>query len=72
MGRRNRRTVLPEAESALDRLKYEVAGELGLLDDVRRKGWGNMTTHEVGKIGGHMVRTLIRRAEESLQKDTSS
>lgn len=74
MSRNNRRTVLPKAEPMLDSLKYEVAGDLGLLDDVKNKGWGNMTTHDVGKIGGNMVRTLIRRGEEALadSKDPSS
>ncbi len=63
------RPLLPESERALDRLKYEVAEDLGLDDDIQEKGWANMTTRQVGKIGGNMVRRLIKRAERDLAKD---
>ena len=51
---------------AMERLKYEVAEDLGLDDDIDQRGWGNMTTREVGTIGGHMVRRLVRKAERDL------
>ncbi len=63
------RPLLPESERALDRLKYEVAEDLGLDDDIEEKGWANMTTRQVGKIGGNMVRRLLKRAERDLAKD---
>ncbi len=65
---RRRRTALQEAgaDAALDRLKYEVAEELGLRDDVEKRGWAEMTTREVGTIGGHMVRRMIRFAERHM------
>lgn len=63
------RPLLPESERALDRLKYEVAEDLGLDDDIEEKGWANMTTRQVGKLGGNMVRRLIKRAERDLAKD---
>ena len=63
---RRRRHVLPEAEPALDRFKYEVAEDLGLRDDIQGRGWENMTTREVGKIGGNMVRRMIERAERNM------
>ncbi|MDI3317351.1 MAG: alpha/beta-type small acid-soluble spore protein [Bacillota bacterium] len=62
----SRRVDNPQAEQGLDRLKYEVADELGLRDEIRRRGWERMTTQEVGKIGGGMVRRMIRFAEERL------
>ena len=68
---RNRRTAVPQAEPALDRFKYEVAGELGLLEKIKSQGWENMTTGEAGSVGGHMVRKLIELAEESLPKEPS-
>jgi small acid-soluble spore protein F (minor alpha/beta-type SASP) len=64
----NREHVLPEAEDALDRFKYEVAEELGLRDEIERRGWGEMTTRQVGKIGGNMVRRMIRYAERGLAR----
>lgn len=66
LSNRRRRPALPEADGALDRLKYEVADELGLRDDIRERGWGEMTTREVGTIGGHMVRKMVRFAEARL------
>jgi len=63
---RRRRHVFPGAEEALDRYKYEVAGDLGLEDDIRERGWENMTTREAGKVGGNMVRRMIERAERDM------
>ncbi len=65
----NHRPLLPRAERALDHLKYEVADDLGLKDKIEQQGWGNMTTREVGTIGGHMVRRLIKKAEQELSSD---
>ncbi|WP_018132367.1 alpha/beta-type small acid-soluble spore protein [Effusibacillus pohliae] len=64
----NRRVLNPKAGRALDHLKYEVASELGLDDDIQERGWENMTTREVGKIGGNMVRKMIRFAEAEMAK----
>lgn len=51
-------------------MKYEVADELGLRDQIRNRGWGDMTTRDVGKIGGHMVRKMIRYAEDHMPEGT--
>ncbi len=67
--RRRRATVIPAAEPALDRFKMEVARELGLEDDVRQRGWENMTTREVGLIGGNMVRRMVEHAEKDLARE---
>ncbi|MGQ9511928.1 small, acid-soluble spore protein, alpha/beta type [Thermodesulfitimonas sp.] len=68
MARRKRRTVVPEAKPALDRFKYEVAGELGLAAKIERVGWGDMTSRECGLVGGNMVRRMIRYAEEKMSQ----
>ncbi len=68
MGSDNR-PVEPESEEALDKLKLEIADDLGLDDDIRKRGWANMTTREVGKIGGNMVRRLIKKAEKDLSHE---
>lgn len=70
MARRQRRTVLPAAEPALDQLKYEVAEDLGLLPEIATKGWGDMTTRDVGRVGGEMVRRMIQAAEGSLARES--
>ena len=43
--------VLSEIEPE-DKLKYEVAEELGLLDKVLTEGWRSLTSKETGRIGG--------------------
>lgn len=35
-----------------ERMKYEIARELGLLDRVREVGWAGLTAKETGRIGG--------------------
>jgi len=35
-----------------ERMKYEIAQELGLLDRVREVGWAGLTAKETGRIGG--------------------
>lgn len=39
-----------------ERLKYEIAGELGLLDRVLKDGWKSLSAKETGRIGGLMTR----------------
>ncbi|MEA4900394.1 alpha/beta-type small acid-soluble spore protein [Desulfitobacterium sp.] len=57
---------VPESEKQLDSLKWEVAEELHLDDDIQEKGFENMTTREVGKIGGNMVKKMVEYAEEQM------
>jgi hypothetical protein len=35
-----------------DKLKYEIAEELGLLDKVMQEGWKSLSSKETGRIGG--------------------
>lgn len=64
----NQGKVLPH--SVLDQFKYEVAEELGLTNKIQTVGWENMTSRECGyvggRIGGSMVKAMIRRAEEAM------
>ena len=45
-----------------ERLKYELAEELGVADIVRRQGWGGVSSRNCGNL----VRLAIERAERSL------
>lgn len=40
--------------TANDKLKYEIAEELGLLEKVEKDGWKSLSAKETGKIGGIM------------------
>ena len=35
-----------------ERMKYEIAQELGLMDRVREVGWAGLSAKETGRIGG--------------------
>lgn len=35
-----------------ERLKYQVARELGLIDKLMQVGWAGLSTEESGRIGG--------------------
>lgn len=45
-----------------ERLKYELAEELGVADVVRREGWGGVSSRNCGNL----VRLAIERAEKNL------
>ena len=47
-----------------DKMKYEIARELGLLDKVIEYGWGGLTAGESGKIGG-----IITKRKKLMQHD---
>jgi hypothetical protein len=63
---RSNRPVNPGAENELDRMKLEVASELGISDRVRSQGWATMTSADCGRVGGHMVRKMIEQYESSM------
>ena len=45
-----------------EKLKYEIAEELGLLDKVLEGGWKSLTSKETGRIGG-----LITKKKREIQ-----
>lgn len=55
------RIEVPEAKSSLDKMKMEVANELGI--DLKSE---NLTAKDAGKVGGQMVKKLISKAEQSM------
>ena len=42
----------------LDRLKLEIAQELGLAEKIARAGWAELTAAESGRVGGILNRRL--------------
>ena len=47
---------LTEEEEMREKIKYEIAEELGLTDKVRKEGWGGLSAGETGRIGGLMAK----------------
>lgn len=58
-----------------DKFKYEIASDLGIMDEIEQKGWADMPTRQLGriggKIGGNMVKVMIKHAEEALAQGDS-
>lgn len=51
-----------------EKMKYEIAEELGLLDQVIAGGWKSLTARETGRIGGLMTkkkREILKKREET-------
>lgn len=63
--RNSNQLIVPQANAALDQMKYEVAQELGI--SLPQDGYyGNMATREAGSIGGNITRRLVQIAEQTL------
>ena len=58
------KTAVPEAKSALNRFKFEVANELGVpLTDGYN---GDLTSRQNGSVGGYMVKKMIEEQERQM------
>ena len=56
--------LVPEAMSALDKFKYEVANEVGVT---LKDGYnGDLSSRDAGKIGGNMVKKMIQQVENNM------
>ena len=65
MANNSNKKLVPEAQSALERFKYEVASEVGVT---LKDGYnGNISARDAGRIGGNMVRKMIQQAESQMK-----
>ena len=56
--------AVPEAREALNRFKYEVAGEIGVP---LKQGYnGDLTSAQNGYVGGYMVKKMIEAQERQM------
>ncbi len=60
-----------EEMNEMERLKYETAAELGLLDQLKERGWKSLSASETGRLGGIMNRK-IRKQKESQENTKGS
>lgn len=56
--------LVPEAMSALDKFKYEVASEVGV--NLKEGYNGDISSKDAGKIGGNMVKKMIQQVENNM------
>lgn len=57
-----------DALSPSDKMKLEIAEELGLLEKVQAGGWKALSAKETGRIGGLMTkkkRELLKKQQET-------
>lgn len=52
------------ANGAMDKMKYEVAGEIGV--DLKKGYNGDLTSRDAGRVGGSMVKKMIDYAENNM------
>ena len=58
------KTNVPEAKEAMNRMKMEVASELGVpLSDGYN---GNLTSAQNGSVGGYMVKKMIESQQKQM------
>ncbi len=51
-----------------EKMKYEIAEELGLLDKVLKDGWKSLSAKDTGRIGGLVTK---KRNEQKKMSHTS-
>lgn len=66
MGRKKEKKIDLTKLEPEEKLKYEIAEELGLLDRVMTEGWKSLTSKETGRIGGLVTR---RKREENKKEN---
>lgn len=65
MSKNKKKEIRLEELTAEEKMKYEIAEELGLLDKVMKEGWRSLSSKETGKIGGLVTK---RRREMRVEK----
>ena len=60
----NNKTMVPEAQDAMNRFKMEAANEVGV--NLKQGYNGDLTSREAGYVGGYMVKRLIEQAEHQM------
>ena len=62
-----RNKASPKGKQKLNKMKHEVASEIGV--DMKQGYNGDMTSRNAGRIGGNMVKKMIKYAEENMPDD---
>ncbi len=65
MANSSNKKLVPEAMTALDKFKYEVASEVGV--NLKDGYNGDISARDAGRIGGQMVKKMIQQAENNMK-----
>ena len=63
-GSNGSRMEVPQAKDAMNKLKMEVASEIGV--NLKEGYNGDLTSAQTGSVGGEMVRRMIKKQEEQM------
>ena len=56
MSKKKEKPIVLSEITPEEKMKYEIADELGLLDRVMSDGWRSLSSKETGRIGGLLAR----------------
>ena len=65
-GSRSNRALVPEAKSGLNKLRNEVASEVG-LHNYENSYKGDLTSKQNGSVGGEMVKRMVQSYESKIK-----
>ena len=65
MANNSNKKLVPEAMTALDKFKYEVASEVGV--NLKDGYNGDISARDAGRIGGNMVKKMIQLVENNMK-----
>ena len=68
MAKKKRSKERQKVAREMDRLKYETAEQLGLDDNLEETH--ELTSREAGKVGGAMVRKLVKKGKQAMAKES--
>lgn len=60
----NNQKLVKEAEGALNKMKYEIASQVGV--NLKQGYNGDLKASEAGRVGGNITKKLIQMAEQQL------
>ena len=61
------KAVKSNAKAGLDKMKFEVAREIGV--DLKQGYNGDLTSRQAGSVGGQMVKKMIMNAENAMKNN---
>ena len=59
------KTMVPEAQDAMNRFKMEAANEVGV--NLKQGSNGDLASRQAGSVGGQMLKQMIKSYEESMK-----
>lgn len=64
MANNSNQKVVPGAKEALNKMKYEIASQVGV--NLKQGYNGDISSKDAGKVGGNITKKLIQMAEQQL------